>query len=315
MNQSFELTPGRLRELRGFAIAARLLNFSRAAKEAGCTPSVLSRRIASLEEAVGGKLFLRTTRRMALTPRGEQLLAHCERLDAVMLDLAADLRPRGGEPAGRLCVHLPASYGRLRVAPVLARFMARHPQIRIEAVYDDAYADLVAGRIDLAVRVGRLEDAQLVARRVGEMRRYLCAAPSYLASVPAPADPAELKAHRCIAFSGLRTGTLWQFSQGRRRRSVRVDPVLTCNDSTAVREALLAGVGIGIQGDYMADALIASGQLVRVLPDWALSVSPVQLLWLPGADRAPALRALIEWLATELHAGDTASTPPNARRC
>jgi DNA-binding transcriptional LysR family regulator len=315
VNQSFELTPGRLRELRGFAIAARLLNFSRAAKEAGCTPSVLSRRIASLEEAVGGKLFLRTTRRMALTPRGEQLLAHCERLDAVMLDLAADLRPRGGEPAGRLCVHLPASYGRLRVAPVLARFMARHPQIRIEAVYDDAYADLVAGRIDLAVRVGRLEDAQLVARRVGEMRRYLCAAPSYLASVPGPADPAELKAHRCIAFSGLRTGTLWQFSQGRRRRSVRVDPVLTCNDSTAVREALLASVGIGIQGDYMADALIASGQLVRVLPDWALSVSPVQLLWLPGADRAPALRALIEWLATELHAGDTASTPPNARRC
>ena len=97
MNQSFELTPNRLRELRGFAIAARLLNFSRAAHEAGCTPSVLSRRIAALEEAVGGKLFLRTTRRVTLTPRGEQLLAHCERLDAVMLAMAAELRPQGGE--------------------------------------------------------------------------------------------------------------------------------------------------------------------------------------------------------------------------
>ena len=300
MNQSFELTPNRLRELRGFAIAARLLNFSRAAREAGCTPSVLSRRIASLEEAVGGKLFLRTTRRMTLTPRGEQLLAHCERLEAVMLDLATDLRPRGGEPTGRLCVHLPAAYGRLCVAPALARFMATHPQIRIEAVYDDAYADLVASRIDLALRVGRMADAQLVARRVGEMRRYLCAAPSYLASAPPLVDPAELKAHRCVAFSGLRTGTLWQFSQGRRRRSVRVDPVLTSNDSVATREALLAGVGIGIQGDYMADELIAAGRLARVLPAWELSVSPIQLVWLPGADRAPALRALIDYLAAEL---------------
>src|ERR1051325_641440 len=260
MNQSFELTPNRLRELRGFAIAARLLNFSRAAHEAGCTPSVLSRRIAALEQAVGGKLFLRTTRRVTLTPRGEQLLAHCERLDAVMLAMAAELRPRGGEPAGRLCVHLPGSYGRLRVAPVLARFMARHPQIRIEAVYDDAYADLVAGRIDLALRVGRLADAQLVARRVGSMRRYLCAAPGYLASAPALADPAGLKAHRCVAFSGLRTGTLWQFSQGRRRRSVRIDPVLTCNDSMAPRDALLAGVRLLKQGDYMADPLVERGK-------------------------------------------------------
>ena len=300
MNQSFELTPNRLRELRGFAIAARLLNFSRAAHEAGCTPSVLSRRIAALEEAVGGRLFLRTTRRVTLTPRGEQLLAHCERLDAVMLAMAAELRPRGGEPAGRLCVHLPGSYGRLCVAPVLARFLARHPRIRIEAVYDDAYVDLVAGRIDLALRVGRLADAQLVARRVGSMRRYLCAAPAYLAVAPALADPAELKAHRCIAFSGLRTGTLWQFSQGRRRRSVRIDPVLSCNDAMATREALLAGVGIGLQGDYMADPLVADGQLVRVLPEWELSTSPIQLVWLPGADRAPALRALIDFLADQL---------------
>lgn len=300
MNQSFELTPHRLRELRAFAAAARRLNFTRAAKDVGCTPSVLSRRIAALEVAIDGKLFLRTTRRMALTSRGEQLLAHCERLESVMLDLVADLRPHGGAPAGRLCVHLPGSYGRQRIAPLLARFAATHPQIRIEATYDDAYTDLVAGRIDLAVRVGKLADAQLIARRVGSMRRYLCAAPSYLAAVPAPVDPAELKTHRCVAFSGLRTGTLWQFSRQRQRRSVRIEPVLACNDSMAVRDALLAGVGIGIQGDYMADPLVSAGRLVEVMPDWQLSRSPVHLLWLPGADRAPALRRLIDFLVAEL---------------
>ena len=300
MNKSFELTPTRLRELRGFAAAARLLNFSQAARVAGCTPSVLSRRIAALEKAMGGALFLRTTRRMTLTARGEQLLSHCERLEAVMTELAVNLRPRTGELAGRLCVHLPASYGRVCIAPLLAQFMRSHPQLRIDASYDDSYVDLVETKVDLALRVGKLADARYVARRVGTMRRYVCAAPDYLASAPPLNDPAELKQHRCVSFSGLRTGTLWQFTRQRRRRSVRIEPVLTCNDSQAVRDAVLAGVGIGIQGDYMGDALVAEGRLVEVLTEWPLSSSPIHVLWLPGADRAPAVRSLIDFLVGRL---------------
>lgn len=303
MNKSFELTPTRLRELRGFAAAARLLNFSRAAREVGCTPSVLSRRIAALERATGGALFLRTTRRMTLTARGGKLLAQCQRLEAVMVDVAAELRPQFGEPAGRLCVHLPANYGRYCIAPLLATFMTQYPQLRVEAIYDDAYVDMVAAKVDLAVRVGKLDDAQLVARRVGAMRRFVCASPDYLESAPALADPADLKAHRCIAFSGLRTGTLWQFSRERRRRSVRIDPVLTCNDAQAARDAALAGVGVALQGGYMADALVAEGRLREVLPGWQLSPSPIHLLWLPGADRAPAVRALIDYLVEALATG------------
>lgn len=300
MNKSFELTPNRLRELRGFAAAARLLNFSRAARVAGCTPSVLSRRIASLEKATGNALFLRTTRRMTLTKRGEQLLGYCERLETVMAELAVNLRPTTGELTGRLCVHVPAAYGRLHVAPLLAQFMRGHPQIRVEALYDDTYVDLVDQKVDLALRVGKLADARWVARRVGNMRRYLCASPDYLADAPPLNDPADLKQHRCVAFTGLRTGTLWQFARQRQRRSVRVDPILTCNDSQAVRDAILAGVGIGIQGDYMADTLVANGKLVEVLPDWSLSCSPIHLLWLPGADRAPAVRSLIDFLVAAL---------------
>src|SRR5690349_6862289 len=124
MNQSFDLTPTRLRELRAFAAAARRLNFSRAALEVGCTASV-------------------PTRRMALTARGEQLLAQWQRMETVMTDLAAGLRPPDGELAGRLCVHLPANYGRYCVAPLLADFMREHPRVRIEATYDDAYVDMV----------------------------------------------------------------------------------------------------------------------------------------------------------------------------
>lgn len=297
MNQSFDLTPTRLRELRAFAAAARRLNFSRAALDVGCTASVLSRRIAALEEAVGARLFLRTTRRMALTARGEQLLAQWQRMEAVMTDLAAGLRPTDGELSGRLCVHLPANYGRYCVAPLLADFMREHPRVRIEATYDDAYVDMVAGRVDLAVRLGRLADVQLVARRVGTMRLFACASPDYLAGAPPLRDPADLKAHRCIAFSGYRRGTLWSFGRQRQRRSVRIDPVLTCNDAQAIRDAVLAGVGVGLQGDYMADGLVAEGRLVDLFPDWQLPSFPIHLLWLPGADRTPALRRLIDHLA------------------
>ncbi|OOG36098.1 LysR family transcriptional regulator [Rhodanobacter sp. C06] len=300
MNQSFELTPARLRELRAFAAAARRLNFSRAALEVGCTASVLSRRIATLEEAVGARLFLRTTRRMALTARGEQLLAQWQRMETVMTELAAGLRPPDGALAGRLCVHLPASFGRYRIAPLLAGFMREHPGVRIEAVYDDAYVDMVAGKVDLAVRLGRLADVQVVARRVGTVRVFPCASPDYLAAMPPLRDPADLKAHRCVAFSGYRRGTLWSFSRQRQRRAVRIDPVLVCNDSQAIRDAVLAGVGVGLQGDYMADGLVAEGRLVDLFPDWQLPSFPVHLLWLPGADRTPALRRLIDYLAVAL---------------
>lgn len=300
MNQSFEFTPARLRELRAFAAAARRLNFSRAALEVGCTASVLSRRIATLEEAVGARLFLRTTRRMALTARGEQLLAQWQRMETVMTELAADLRPPDGALVGRLCVHLPASFGRYRIAPLLAGFMREHPGVRIEAVYDDAYVDMVAGKVDLAVRLGRLADVQLVARRAGTVRVFPCASPDYLAAAPPLRDPADLKTHRCIAFSGYRRGTLWSFSRQRQRRAVRIDPVLVCNDSQAIRDAVLAGVGVGLQGDYMADGLVAEGRLVDLFPDWQLPSFPVHLLWLPGADRTPALRRLIDYLAGAL---------------
>jgi DNA-binding transcriptional LysR family regulator len=300
MNQSFDLTPTRLRELRAFAAAARRLNFSRAALEVGCTPSVLSRRIATLEEAVGARLFLRTTRRMALTARGEQLLAQWQRMETVMAELAADLRPADGGLSGHLCVHLPGSFGRHRVAPLLAGFMREYPGVRVETVYDDIYVDMVTGRVDLALRLGRLADVQLVAHRVGTMRVFPCASPDYLASAPPLHDPAELKAHRCITFSGYRRGTLWSFSRQRQQRAVRIEPVLTCNDAQAIRDAVLAGVGVGLQGDYMADALVAERRLVDLFPDWKLPSFPIHLLWLPGADRTPALRALIDHLAQGL---------------
>jgi DNA-binding transcriptional LysR family regulator len=300
MNESNWLNPEHLRQLASFAAAARLLNFSAAAREVGCTASVLSRRIAALERASGGRLFLRTTRRMALTALGENLAVQCERLEDVLGDVARSLRPAADAGRGSLRLHLPAAYGRHRLAPLLAEFARRHPQLKLEATYDDAYADLVTARVDLAVRVGRLDDAQLVARRLGEMHRWLCAAPAYLAGAPPLREPRDLLAHRCIVFDGMRPAGLWQLRRGRQRRSVRVQPAMLTNDLLAAHHAALAGAGITMLGDYMAQADLDAGRLVRVLPGWEIGSAPVQLLWLPGADRAPRVRGLIDFLVAEL---------------
>jgi DNA-binding transcriptional LysR family regulator len=237
---------------------------------------------------------------MVLTEHGVRLLAQYQRLEAALAEMALALYPQSRDAGGHLRLQVPASYGRYRLAPLLADFMRAHPGITLDVAYDDAFVDLVAGKVDLAVRVGRLDDARLVSRRVGTMHRYLCASPDYLASAPALLEPSDLRVHRCIAFNGLRTGTLWQFHRQRQRRSVRITPVMTCNDAQAARDAALAGVGITLQADYMSDALIAQGRLVPVLTDWPVSDSPVHLLWLPGADRQPALRLLIDALVAAM---------------
>lgn len=300
MNESSRLSAVHLRELMAFAAAARALSFARAAREVGCTPSVLSRRIAALERLAGGPLFLRSTRRMSLTPLGERLQAHCARLDGALADVNAELQGQHAEAAGRVRLHLPATYGRRRVAPLLPGLLARHPRLRLDATFDDAYVDLIASRTDVALRIGAPVDSGLVAAPLAPIRRFLCAAPGYLATAPRLEHPDDLRRHRCIAFHGLRTGELWVFTHGARRCSVRIDPVLRCNSADAIRDAAIAGTGIASLADFVVGDALADGRLAEVLPAWPPPQPSVQLLWVAGADRAPRVRATIDFLREAL---------------
>ncbi|QDH71211.1 LysR family transcriptional regulator [Marilutibacter alkalisoli] len=300
MNEFPILTPARLREMVGFAAVARHLSFARAAAEVGCTPSVLSRRIASLERTVGGPVFLRSTRQVSLTPLGETLLADYRVLEAALGDLNARLASQHAEPAGLVRLHVPTTYGRRRIAPLLAGFMARYPRIRLDVVFDDGFADLIALRVDVAVRIGRLADSRLVARGLGPVHRVLCASPAYLEQAPGLVRPEDLARHRCLAFTPLQSGALWTLERGRQRRSVRVQPVLATNNADALQAAVLDGAGIALLADFVIGENIASGRLVEVLPQWHLLQPTVQLVWVAGADRAPRVRALIDYLGEHL---------------
>lgn len=302
MNENAPLTPVQMRELMGFAAAARQLNFARAAHEVGCTPSVLSRRIAALERRIGGPLFLRSTRRASLTPLGESLLAHCIRLEAALAEVNAELQGQHAEPAGLVRLHLPTTYGRRLVAPLLPALLARHPRLQLDVTFDDAYVDLIEARVDIALRIGTPVDSGLVSRGLWPIRRFLCASPAYLAAAPPLRFPDDLRKHRCVSFHTLRNGDLWALRRGQQSLSVRVHPVLACNNADAIYDAALAGTGIALLADFIAGDALADGRLCEVLTDWALPQPAVQLLWVAGAEQAPRVRATIDFFSENLAA-------------
>lgn len=294
------LTPAHLRELMGFAAVARHLNFARAARDAGCTASVLSRRIAALERLLGGPLFLRSTRRVSLTAMGETLLAHCDTLESNLAELNAELLSRHAEPAGHVRLHLPTSYGRRLVAPLLAAFVTRYPRIRLDLDFDDGFSDLIAARVDVAIRIGQLPDSGLVGRRLRPVRRFLCASPLYLGTMPAPTHPRQLQQHRVLGFTPLRTGEQLVFGEGRQRLSVHAQPFMRANNAEALYEAAVGGAGIALLADFIAGEAIADGRLVELLADWPVPQPDVRLVWVAGAERAARVRVLIDYLGERL---------------
>eukprot|EP00752_Nemacystus_decipiens_P000697 g697.t1 len=196
--------------MRAFLETARRLNFTQAATALGLTPSTLGRRVARLERRLGVSLFRRTTRRVALTEAGAVYLPLCEELLAALDEADATASSLGRKPSGLLRVAAPATFARLHLTPLLPVFMARYPDIRLDTLYSDSYVDLVEERIDVAVRIGRLEDASLRARLLTPNVRRLVASPDYLRRAPPLRTPADLERHRLLHFAPLRGGAVWE---------------------------------------------------------------------------------------------------------
>jgi DNA-binding transcriptional LysR family regulator len=312
MNESEMLSMTSLRDLMAFNAVARHLSFARAAGSLGCTPSVLSRRIAGLETRVGGPVFLRSTRRVTLTPLGESLLAHCARLEAEMADMNARLRGQHAEAAGVVRLQVPTTYGRRCVAPILPELMSRYPKLQLDVTFDDGYADLIASRTDIALRIGTPVDSGLIAAPLRPIRRFLVASPDYVAQAPALKRPEDLKQHRCLAFQALKSGDVWSFQRGRTRRSVRVDPVLRTNNADALLEAAIAGSGVAMLSDFIASEAIGNHELVELMTGWPVSQPQVQMLWVAGMEKLPRVRVTIDYLRERLgkvsNVGATAAT-------
>src|SRR5262245_28478478 len=233
----------RLRAMQVFVQIVESGSLTRAADALDVSVPSVVRSLAALERAVGVRLLNRTTRRSSLSDEGREYYERCRRVLSEVEAADAALSARRAEPKGRLRVTAPVMYGRIHLAPVVSEFIARYPAVELELLLLDRIVDLVEEGIDAAVRIARLPESSLVAARVGEERRVLCAAPVYLRRAGVPRTPADLANHRCIQFTGLTGGSDWSFGAARMRVPNR--PVLRTNQFDVALDAVLQGLGCG----------------------------------------------------------------------
>lgn len=274
------------------------------ARELGVTPPAVSARLAQLEKRLGVRLLNRTTRRISVTHEGELYLATGARLLGELEDLEQLVSNSRAVPKGRLRVNASFGFGRQHIAPAIAAFARRYPQVEVQLELTDRSLNLADRAFDVGIRFGELPDSRLVARRVVGNRRLLCAAPSYLAEHGVPATPRELQAHQCIVLrqNDSAFGT-WHFTKGSRQETVKVRGTLTSNDGEAGVLWALDGFGIMMRSMWDIHAHVARGQLVPVLEDWELPSADVYAVYLERATVPAKVTAfidfLVEWFGRE----------------
>ncbi len=266
------------------------------------------RTLAALEAHLGAVLLRRTTRRMSLTPEGSDYLQRCRRILADVEDAAQAVGQDAGDPRGDLKVTAPVQFGHLHLTPVLAGFLGQYRQVRVDLILLDRIVDLVEEGIDLALRIGELSDSSMVALRVGEVRRVICASPELLLRTGVPEHPRFLKELPCILQQNLSRQNSWTFDDGGRKFDVPVAGNFGCNQVAAAAVACAQGLGFGRFLSYQVQQLVREKRLILVLEDFEPAVWPVSLVY-PGTRLVSArLRALINWLRDELRGSAAFST-------
>ena len=288
----------RLDELTIFRAIAETGSLARAARRLRRSPPAVTRALAALEDRAGVRLIERTTRRLVLTEAGREL---SERSRSLLADYEGAVHGQEAAPVrGRLRVSAPVTFGRRHMAPLVSGFLDRFPEVQVELVFNDRNLDLIEERLDAALRIGRLHDSTLVARKVGEVRQVLVASPAYLAARGEPRTPADLEAHDTI-FGSLWSGVPeWRFGAEDRATVVRLSPRLLVNDAEAVLYAARAGRGIARLLSYQAADDLAAGTLARLMVDFEPEPLPVQLVTSSAGRRTPKLRAFLDHAAAVL---------------
>ena len=278
-----------LQQFIAFADTAKHGNFAAAARVQGCAPSTLAKAVLRLEANLGVKLFHRTTRQVTLTPDGERLFQRCQRVLAEVEDLQAEASGTRTQATGTLRIDLPVYYGKRFVMPLLAALLRRHSGLRLDLRLRDINADLVRDGIDLAVRIGRLEDSSLVARRVDAQNLVLCASPAYLAAHGTPRRIDELAGHAAVVFRMPTSGRdrPWQFRQRGTAVELQPQPHVRVNDTESLAEVLKLGLGLCQLPDLLVLGELARGELVEVLPSCRPDPMPIQLVY-PSGRLVPA---------------------------
>ncbi len=290
--------------LAAFVAVAELSSFSGAAVRLQVSPSAVSQSIRTLEQRLGVALLNRTTRSVSLTEAGARYL---ERIAGPLRELNAAAEELGAEadhPSGLLRLNVPRAAYMTVLRPMLSRFLAAYPDIDLELVIENGLVDIIARGFDAGIRFGDLVERDMVAVPVGPpLSAHVIASPDYVAMRGAPKCPRDLLEHDCIAFPAATSGQIerWVFARGEERLELAIRGRLIVNDSSAMAQAALDGVGVGYMANGFIERFIEDGRLVRLLTDWSLPL-PGLTLYYPSRRRAPRkLRALIDFMRADRH--------------
>lgn len=289
-------------ELSAFVAVAEHRNFTKAAAQLGLSRSSLSQTIRSFEERLGVRLLQRTTRSVALTEAGERLLHDAQPvLDGI--DRAIEsVNLFRDKPSGALRLSMPRLAASLIMGPVLTKFLAKFPDIRLEIAADDSHSDIVTGRFDAGIRLGeRIEKDMIIVRLVGQQNLIVVASPAYLKRRPAPVTPEDLQEHDCVRSRSDWDGKVqpWTFEKDGRRFDVAVDGRVVLNDWNLVVNAVLEGIGVGYVPEPLVSAYIATERLTPLLQKWCMHVSGVFLFYPSRRQMPGALRGFIDFMRAE----------------
>lgn len=277
---------------------AREGTLSAAARQLGVTPAAASATLKRLEAQLGARLFERSTRAMRLTPQGQTLIDYAQRALDLLAEGESLVSADRGALVGTLRVAAPSDLARGTLMPWLDDFLALHPDLQLALSVGDRLLDVMRDEVDVALRYGELADSRLVARRMVLTRRVLCASPAYLARHGAPTLPQDLTQHNCLIFQlGGRPSRRWRFERDGQWTEVRVGGNRIADDAALARQWALAGVGITLKSALDVHGDLASGALVRLLPEWQGEPYALHAL-LPSGRFVPArVRALVDFLA------------------
>lgn len=283
-----------------FVMVVRKASYVAAARALALHPSVLSRRIKTLEAEVGVRLLNRDTRNVTLTEAGTVFFEHAIDVLSRLNDARAAVSRYAEQPAGMLRLALPNTFGQTQIAPRLPAFMRAYPELRLDLHFSDHVVDLVSDRFDAAVRIGANESGgDYLMKKIAENDRFLVASPHYVEAHGQPANPDELQAHHILHFSTLIHGARWQLSGPGGPVEVSVDPIMISDNIAPLHHAALAGRGIAILAGFIADADIKAGRLISVMEGYRPVPSTVSVIY-PRAPIVPRkVRAFIDFISTE----------------
>lgn len=280
--------------IKSFVRTVETGSFSAVARELDTTQPTISKQIAALEEYLDVQLLVRSTRKVSLTDEGSRFYQHSQLVLAALAEAESSVGSRQ-IPIGVLRVNCSVAFGQMQIVPRLKRFLDRYPNLQIDLSLSDYYVDLVEEGIDLAIRIGNFRDPQLLSESIGQARLVTVAATEYLEKFGEPQVPADLTRHNCIVYTRQTSRHEWQYQE----TTVRVKGNLQVNDSAALREAVVAGIGIGTSPMWAFSEGLGNRSLKIMLEDYEPAPLPIQAVYRRGHFQSAKVKCFIDFLIDE----------------